>query len=302
MSEAFERIRGAIANRPDTEHEVALFRLMLVPLVGLFFLLGGLQSGQGVVRWINALCIGYAMFALIVANQVLSGSGISYTRRVVSIFADQAFFAGVLAALGEEGAPFLSMFLLVSIDNALRYGRRYGYLASFAGALAFLAVHATNDFWHASGKVGLSWLIAMLIVPPYVWTFSQRIKRVGHRYRRRAQKMARVALEDPLTGLANRAAFNQHLSRAVTAAQLSNGGNGFAVLYIDLDGFKSVNDTPTDMRSATCCSGRSRPRSRRVCAALTTSHDSAATSSRSCSITSPISRSRGESARKSSIA
>lgn len=49
------------------------------------------------------------------------------------------------------------------------------------------------------------------------------------------------ALTDPLTGLANRRAFDQALARAVLLAQ--EGGTPFAVAHLDLDLFKAVNDT-----------------------------------------------------------
>lgn len=60
--------------------------------------------------------------------------------------------------------------------------------------------------------------------------------------RKRAE--ARVqwnAHHDALTGLANRALFMESVGRATDAAR--RGGPGFAVLYIDLDHFKDVNDT-----------------------------------------------------------
>ena len=46
---------------------------------------------------------------------------------------------------------------------------------------------------------------------------------------------------DTLTGLANRALFHQHLRTMYSQAKRS--GRKFAVLYIDLDGFKEVNDS-----------------------------------------------------------
>ena len=242
MIEAILRARQIFANRADTEHEVALVRLGLIALVFGYFLVDGIISGESAFRWITLLCLVFMLFAAGVVRDILVHPAISFPRRITSIFIDQLFLAGVLGALGEDGAPFLAMFLVVSIDNALRYGRRFGYLASLIGAMAFMGVHAMHGFWHASGKVGLSWLVAMVIVPPYVSTFSQRIKRVGHRYRRRAEQMARVAMEDPLTGVSNRASFNQQLSRSFLRAQASGGQEGFAVLYIDLDGFKAVND------------------------------------------------------------
>lgn len=49
------------------------------------------------------------------------------------------------------------------------------------------------------------------------------------------------ALHDPLTGLANRRLFNVILEQAMAAAERRN--NPFALLYVDLDRFKPINDT-----------------------------------------------------------
>jgi diguanylate cyclase (GGDEF)-like protein/PAS domain S-box-containing protein len=53
-------------------------------------------------------------------------------------------------------------------------------------------------------------------------------------------EIARYALADPVTGLANRKAFMNELSRAFTSAR--RGAPAFAIHYIDLDRFKDVND------------------------------------------------------------
>lgn len=50
----------------------------------------------------------------------------------------------------------------------------------------------------------------------------------------------RQALTDPLTGLANRRAFDAALQRAVRAQ--AHGGAPFALVLVDLDHFKQVND------------------------------------------------------------
>lgn len=46
---------------------------------------------------------------------------------------------------------------------------------------------------------------------------------------------------DALTGLPNRVHLSERLEQA--CARLERGGQGFALLYLDLDGFKPVNDT-----------------------------------------------------------
>lgn len=53
--------------------------------------------------------------------------------------------------------------------------------------------------------------------------------------------LSRRALHDELTGLPNRVAFWEHLSHRLVVA--SRRRAGFAVLFLDLDGFKTVNDS-----------------------------------------------------------
>ena len=55
------------------------------------------------------------------------------------------------------------------------------------------------------------------------------------------QRLEYMAQYDPLTGLANRVLFYERLCLAHVATAAS--GAGLAVLYLDLDGFKSVNDS-----------------------------------------------------------
>ena len=55
------------------------------------------------------------------------------------------------------------------------------------------------------------------------------------------ERIALLARTDSLTGLANRATFHDCLKNAFAAAR--HGASRFAVLYIDLDRFKEVNDT-----------------------------------------------------------
>ncbi len=55
------------------------------------------------------------------------------------------------------------------------------------------------------------------------------------------QQLKKLAFHDPLTGLANRALFSDRLGMAL--AQAERQGAGLALLCIDLDDFKQVNDT-----------------------------------------------------------
>ncbi|MBM2614469.1 sensor domain-containing diguanylate cyclase [Actinoplanes sp. LDG1-06] len=65
-------------------------------------------------------------------------------------------------------------------------------------------------------------------------------KAVEARLRESEDQLRHLALHDTLTGLANRALFNERLAHGLRAQ--SRTGEALAVFFIDLDGFKAVND------------------------------------------------------------
>lgn len=67
------------------------------------------------------------------------------------------------------------------------------------------------------------------------------VTQVGRAYNRVRQQLASLVLTDPLTGCLNRRGFDQALTREV--ARASRAGSELALLAIDLDHFKAVNDT-----------------------------------------------------------
>ena len=55
------------------------------------------------------------------------------------------------------------------------------------------------------------------------------------------EEMRRMALHDVLTGLPNRLLLEDRICQAIAAAR--RHGRGFAVIFLDLDGFKPINDS-----------------------------------------------------------
>ncbi|MGZ8353259.1 MAG: EAL domain-containing protein [Allosphingosinicella sp.] len=82
-----------------------------------------------------------------------------------------------------------------------------------------------------------------LLLRPLAWRGAElRILAVRDISERKeaAERIAHLAFHDALTGLPNRAVFADHLAR--TVAKAGESADHVAVLCVDLDGFKAVND------------------------------------------------------------
>ncbi len=70
---------------------------------------------------------------------------------------------------------------------------------------------------------------------------AQSLRLILH-WRAQVTELEQAARTDPLTGIANRVGFFELLQRRAAAAGAEGRDGTIAVLYVDLDGFKSVND------------------------------------------------------------
>ncbi|MBO9532956.1 MAG: GGDEF domain-containing protein [Solirubrobacteraceae bacterium] len=88
------------------------------------------------------------------------------------------------------------------------------------------------------GLVSADTIIAIVAVVPALWVIAGCISLVMMRIERQGAQLAAMVDRDALTGLGNRRMLDRTL-----AESMSGHDESFAVLALDLDGFKLVNDT-----------------------------------------------------------
>jgi len=97
--------------------------------------------------------------------------------------------------------------------------------------------HYRNRYVHKDGhSIDIQWSAQWL--PDYGVRIA--IAREVSELRRAEQELEHLAGHDPLTDLPNRHQLQRELQFAI--AHAAQTGEGLAVLYLDLDGFKAVND------------------------------------------------------------
>jgi diguanylate cyclase (GGDEF)-like protein len=106
-------------------------------------------------------------------------------------------------------------------------------LIASEGLLGVLALRRDVDAGYTGADVEVSEVLAHLAA-----TAVRNVTLVDE-LRRSREAFAHQAFHDPLTGLANRARLRERLSRALSGPNR----DGMALLVLDLDGFKRVNDS-----------------------------------------------------------
>ena len=84
-------------------------------------------------------------------------------------------------------------------------------------------------------------LAVLAVAGVVIFVLMRRLRRSSAELEAARAEAQHHALHDPLTGLANRTMFQERLTQAL--AGLNRGGDPVALLALDLDRFKQVNDT-----------------------------------------------------------
>ena len=131
----------------------------------------------------------------------------------------------------------------ILIDPQLADARGYHAIASVHAAasdIPLIAIGASDDDEFAVSVVQAR---AQDYIPRFVLSAPALHRAIGYAIERKRteQKLTHLAHHDPLTQLANRSLLDERLEQALIRARRRN--SMVAVFYLDLDRFKSINDT-----------------------------------------------------------
>ena len=160
------------------------------------------------------------------------------TRRIVTVVVDQLSFAAGLYLGGAYAAPLMFMPVSIAIGNGLRFGKQYTRFAVAVGAPACALAVAASPYWRAMPEVGVGVVLSVIGIPLYASALNARLAAARRRLARRAARFELACMTDSVTGLLNRLGF----MNAMTERHAGGTPRAGALMLIDLDGFKAVND------------------------------------------------------------
>ena len=182
-------------------------------------------------------------FAMVLFDRKLARNAAEEAQRIRA-FADAAI-EGLVVIDGEQVVDANRSFL--NLSGHAGFAALPPRLGDLFPGLDLRALQAGADSQATECRLATSdggqWIDVEVLLRPLSWRGEQRrvlaVRDISER-KEAAARIAHLAYHDTLTGLPNRAVFAEHLARNVERAAAER--EPLAVLCIDLDGFKAVND------------------------------------------------------------
>ena len=206
--------------------------------------------------------LGYKRLAAAAVLMGLGIAGMHYTgdaamrMKPAIVYDPWLVAASIVVAIVASGAALHMAHTLRADDQKHVLFKRA--LASLVMGLAITGMHYTataaatylpGSICGAADGIDLRWLgttisiftFAILIVTLMLSRFDARTAYLVRSVSHLNNRVLHMAAFDPLTDLPNRRTLTEHMERAI---ELGKRGRGtFAVLFMDLDGFKTINDS-----------------------------------------------------------
>jgi len=160
-------IASRLRDRPDSEHELALYRLGAGGLVGCYLLIASsieTRGGSDLLRSVVGLFAAFELASLGIFSHLLLRPGASPARRLAGILVDLGSLSYCLHIGGETAALLYPLYLLVILANGFRFGTPYLLAAADTAVASFALVTVATDSFAAHAGLSLA-LLGGLIVP-----------------------------------------------------------------------------------------------------------------------------------------
>ena len=211
----------------DPEREQAVLRISLGSVVLLVYLVASSVYRSAEVYATLLAVTAYVMFGVATYVAVTVAPARSRVRLTLSTLADQAIVIAALAAGGPAALPLLWVVFWFLVGAGCRYGQRMLVLSCGVAIVGLACLMHWQPWWRANITAALGVTFSVAATSIYLAVLVSRLER--------------QASTDPLTGLFNRVRLEQAIGRTLFARGAESDRT--AMLLVDLDGFKEVNDS-----------------------------------------------------------
>lgn len=178
FSKGFGLLKMRLSGRPDSEHEQAIIRVVIVFFVLLYFFSPAYTNGIAALADLEKAQIGIVLlwsFSLLLLGSVIVRPNASPLRRIVGMIGDLGGTSYFLAISGVMATPLIAVYLWVTMGNGFRYGLEYLLASAVLSIIGFSFAFYTSEFWSSHEVFAISMLIILVVIPTYMATLLRKL-------------------------------------------------------------------------------------------------------------------------------
>jgi diguanylate cyclase (GGDEF)-like protein len=224
------------------EQGQALARIAITTVIAVLLLAFATFDRDGSIAPFNLiLAAGYALFSVVYYRWIAGRPLCCRWRRYLVILLDLGMTGYVSYLFDLAGLGFYAVFLWIMIGNGLRFGPHYLGVATLVGTASFSLATYFNGTLAAHPGVVVGLVLGLLMMPRFFLAMIHRLADANRLLAKKKEEAEYQASHDVLTGLPNRALLESILVHALSQAERE--GSRLAIVFIDLDSFKAINDS-----------------------------------------------------------
>ena len=226
-------VRERLIERPDSEFRQHLHRYVVA---GTFFaIIVPISKLLGHDTGITVAAIQiYLAAALGLTIDMLRRPGKSRMRKVIGSLIDPPALCLYIHEMGAGGGLMLWLLMLMPLGDGFRYGLRELHFRGLMTTMSLAVLFEFSPEWRQSTHLEFAVLGGNVVIWAYSAFLITRLRTTDSAIRTRMRR-------DALTGMDNRLMFAEHIGQMLRASRRTR--RWVACGFIDLDGFKLVNDT-----------------------------------------------------------
>ena len=170
-------LKRRLAGRPDSEHEQAVVRVVIVLVLAAYY--GSLaiahpQAREGFVTG-TLVAAGYGFVSLAFFGWIVAQPRVHPVRRLLAMVSDHSTLATLLVLGGSWGGALYPIYLWITFGNGFRFGNRYLAASAAVSVVAFAAAGWMNPFWHDHMALTVGLALGLIVLPGYVASLIRKL-------------------------------------------------------------------------------------------------------------------------------
>ena len=159
------------------------------------------------------------------------------TRKFALIIVDISVLTIAIILLGSSGLFLLPLYLLIVMESGVSFGFVYFYFSLILSSFSWIILIAYSPYWKIHSDTVAIFAITTFLIPLVYMKQMMTMHKKNDTLYAKLESTTHAANYDVLTKLPNRKHYNSFMKNLLKEKQF------FALLFIDLNKFKNINDT-----------------------------------------------------------